>query len=987
MVCIFSCHMQAAAPLLKRAPNLPLQFEENGGRGPQNFPYVAHGARYRMWIGVTENRLVWQDAETHNAAVIRTRFLRANRQGHVVGLKPQAALTNYFLGQLPSEWHAGLKNYAEVGVYDIYAGVDLVYRTNEDNLEYDFVIRPGGDPSAIQLEVSGASELRINSAGDLVSGSGVRQVRWKRPVVYQDAADGRKPVEGKFELNGRRVRFHVGSYDRKRRLVIDPVLKYASYVGAVGGLNSTTGSNGARGIGTDAAGNVYIAGASSDNYLPVTPGVVQTGYNGGTSAFLSGDVFVAKFSPVGKLQYLTFLGGRQDDVALSMAVDSAGDAYVAGYTTSSNFPVTAGVLQPKFAGGGGNVCSVYGDGFVAKLNPSGTQLLYSTYLGGSLDDGIGAIAIDAAGNAYVTGATLSLNFPLQSPLQPTMHGSGGEPGTPDCNGAPFQDYGDAFVAKLNPTASALVFSTYLGGSKDDAGTAIALDSAENVYVGGATLSPDFPTTAGAFQTVYHGVDPENQFQNTGDAFIAKLNSSGSALLYSTYLGGTGDDAIASIFVDRADTVYVTGATSSRDFPVTPTAVQSRFAGYIDLPYVIANNYGDAFVTRLNQTGTALLYSSYLGGAHNDEGGGIWVDPSGLIYVVGATDSMDFPVTGNAVQSAFAGDDDDIEADYRPYGDGFLTIIDPASTVPVYSTYYGGTLDDVFLGLAPDLNGNIWITGTTGSSDFKVTSNAFQSSYPGIPGISGDGLLVEFSPTGPNAPTISSVANAASNVLNLVAPGMVFVLYGQNLGPSTLTGSAIDPATGLLSGTVAEVSVLFNNIPSPLVYVLNQQVAGTVPYEVIGLTTVQVVVEVSGVRSAPFSVQVVPSAPGLFSVDFSGKGQAVIYNADNTVNSASNPAHRGSIIQIFATGEGQTVPPGQDGLFSTGTPPKPVLPVSATIGGVPQTQFVYIGAIPGEPPGILQVNLTVDPSTPTGEQPIVVQVGSASSQAGLTVAIQ
>jgi uncharacterized protein (TIGR03437 family) len=981
------CGAQGAA-LPRKLPTLPLSFEENTGQAPKKFQYVAHGAQYQMWIGSAENRLVWSDSPSSEISSVRTRFFGADRNARVRGAALQTAQTNYFIGHSVSEWHTGVRNYGEVRVDGIYPGVDLVYHASQGDLEYDFQVNAGSDPSAIQFEVKGAAGLRIDSEGDLVLGSGLNQVRWKKPAIYQDTIDGRKPVEGAYELKGRRVRFRIGSYDRERRLIIDPVLKYASYFGAPRGVyNASIGSVGVRAIGTDGAGNVYIAGIVNTDQLPVTKGVVQTAYAGGSGAeVLFGDAFVAKFSPVGAILWVTYLGGSHDDMASSLAVDSSGNVYVAGITDSADFPVTSGVLQPVYGGAGGNLCKAFGDAFVAKLNSTGTQLLYSTYLGGSQDDGAAGVTVDAAGNAYVAGSTLSTNFPTQAPLQSSMHGLGGEPTTPDCNGYPLA-FGDVFVAKLNPTATALVFSTYLGGSLDDAATTIAIDSSSNVYVAGATLSTDFPVTPGAFQKANRGTDAQNFFQHSGDGFVAKLNSSGSALVYATYIGGRGDDAIASIFVDKAGTAYLTGATSSPDFPVTKNALQPQYSGYISLPTNVLNNYGDAFVTRLNQTGTGLLYSTFLGGMANDEGEAITVDPSGLVYVAGVTDSSDFPVTNKAVQPTFGGDETSIEIDYRPFGDGFLAVVDPASGSLLYSTFYGGTLDDGFMALALDGNGNVWLTGGTDSTDLHVTSNASQALYPGVPGVSGDGMLAEFSPAGTNPPAVGALENAASNATNVVSPGMIFVLYGQNLGPSNLLNGAADPVSGLLSGTLAQVSVLFNNIPSPLVYVVNKQVAGTVPYELAGQTTAQVVVEVSGVRSAPFTVQVAPSAPGLFSVDFSGNGPAVVYNANNTLNSSSNPASRGSIIQIFGTGEGQTNPAGEDGLFSIGLPPKPLLPVSVTIGDVPQTQFAYVGGVPGEPPGVLQVNVTIAAGTPKGNQPIVLQVGGANSQPNLTVAIQ
>ena len=953
----------------------PLRFEEASGTG---FAYVAHGHNYQLAIGAARNDLTWTDPRTHTFAVIRTRFPGANRRATVQGLDPVVAQTNYFLGSASSKWRTGIQNYSRVRVSGIYPGIDLLFHENAGKLEYDFVCAPGADPSAIRFRIDGARRITVDASGDLVLATAAGDVRWQRPEVRQD--DTR--VAGGFELTGKNtVRFHVADYDRSRALVIDPTLSYGTYFGG-------SGNDWARAIATDGSGNVYITGITSSGNLTVTGGAFQTTYGGQTVDNITGDVFVAKFSPTGTLLWSTFLGGSADDGAFGLAVDSAGNAYVTGFTNSSNFPVTQGVFQSKFGGFGGNSCNRFGDAFVAKLNPAGTQLIYSTYLGGSLDDIGAAITIDSSGNAYVAGASLSRNFPVTSGVvQGFMSGSGGQIGRPNCNGAPAFDTGDAFITKMNPTGTALIWSTYLGGGFDDAAMAIALDSSQNVYVAGATLSTDFPTQ-NPLQSKFGGTDPLNEFFHSGDGFVAKLNSSGTSLIYSTYLGGNGDDAIYSIFVDAAGTAYVTGPSSSQNLPVTSKAVQSRFGGYYNLPPLVEQNQGDTFVAHLNATGNALLYATYLGGSANEIGTGITVDSAGLIYVVGASDSTDFPVTSNALQKIMDGDGG--LGNYVPVGDGFLAIIDPNSTSLVYSSYLGGSMDDWFSGVTLDSSGNLWTVGGTLSTNFPVTANAAQKSYGGDQpslGQRGDAILVKFATGGGTGPNITGVQNAAGYTSNLVSPGMVFVLYGNNFGPPALTSGSYD-ANGNLATTQSGATIYFDSHPAPIVYTSATLASGIVPYEVYNQTSTQITVNYNGQTSAPFTVPVQAAVPGIFSADFTGSGAAFAFNHDLTRNSPANPAAATSLIVVFGTGEGQTLIPGTDGKVVTDPNllTKPILTCTATVGGQPAV-IDYCGTVPDVVEGEFQLNLHSDANVGSGPQKIVVSFGPYQSQANLVVYIQ
>ena len=432
----------------------------------------------------------------------------------------------------------------------------------------------------------------------------------------------------------------------------------------------------------DTAGNAYVTGfttgfTTSTPYFPTTAGAYQTTFGGGYD-----DAFVTKLNPTGTaLVYSTYLGGTSYDTGTGIAVDTAGNAYVTGTTGSADFPTTLGAYQTTYGG--------YDDAFVTKLNPTGTALVYSTYLGGtSYDTGTG-IAVDTAGNAYVTGTTGSADFPTTLGAYQTTYGGNG----------------DAFVTKLNPTGTALVYSTYLGGTSDDVGYGIAVDTAGNAYVTGYTTSyttsPYFPTTAGAYQTSFGG--------GYDDAFVTKLNPTGTALVYSTYLGGTSDDVGYGIAVDTAGDAYVAGYTTS-PFPTTAGAYQTTFGG----------GYDDAFVTKLNPTGTALVYSTYLGGTSYDTGTGIAVDTAGNAYVTGTTGSADFPTTLGAYQTTYGGN-----------GDAFVTKLNPMGTALVYSTYLGGTGNEVGYGIAVDTAGNAYVTGfTTSTTDFPTTAGAYQTSFGG-----------------------------------------------------------------------------------------------------------------------------------------------------------------------------------------------------------------------------------------------------------------
>ncbi|MEO8371128.1 MAG: SBBP repeat-containing protein, partial [Candidatus Solibacter sp.] len=706
--------------------------------------------------------------------------------------------THHLEGADPAAWRTGVSAYRKVRYSEIYPGIDLVFYGNGKMLEYDYVLRPGADPASIRMRISGADKVRIDAAGDLVLGTGEQDVRWKRPVIYQPGEQSRS-VEGRFALDNRGlVRFQVGPYDRSRELVIDPVLAYSTYLGG-------TGNEAIRAVAADNAGNVFVAGITTTPSLPVSH-AVQPAYGGNTTALINGDAFVAKFNSTGALVYLTYLGGSGDDFATGIALDSAGNAWVTGGTSSSNFPVSAAAFQRTYGGAGGNGLMRMGDAFLSKIGPNGDALLYSTYLGGSLDDVGTAVTLDSAGNIYVTGSTRSRNFPVLQPLQAEFAGAGGEQEFPKYEVVPF-DAGDAFITKFAAANQAMVYSTYLGGRLDDMPTTIAVDSAGSAYIAGHTLSTDFPTTTGAYQRVNRGSNlDENIFWNFGDAFIAKLNPAGNQLVYSTLLGGTGDDFISSIALDSTGAAYVTGATCSTDFPSTVGVYQKSMRGPSSAP-VADVLIGDAFLAKLNPTGTGLAFSTHLGGTGDDAGTAVRLDALGNVYVAGFTDSNDFPTTADGLQRAFGGRGQ--QNQNQNYGDGFLVMFDAAGAKLTYSTFFGGLFDDEVMAMALDATGNVYLGGSTVSRNLN-TKSAFQPAYGGFNNVSrvhGDGFLTVISgfPTPPpvvTGPSVAGITNAASFGAGVVSPGMIFTLFGKGVGPDAVAGAALAP-NGTLATLIAE----------------------------------------------------------------------------------------------------------------------------------------------------------------------------------------
>jgi hypothetical protein len=712
-----------ATPRLQNFARTPLSFEANQDQTDAQVQYLARGPGYTVFLTATEAVLALRPAATAAnsrgmaalprtrrgsagsaiaqsgegtvddvQAVVRMQLLGSNPESLATGADQQPGRVNYFRGNDPSKWRTQIPTYARVKYEDVYPGIGLVYYGNQKQLEYDFVVGPGADAGQIRLWFAGAQSLNVNDDGDLEVRAGEQVLLQHKPVVYQEMAGERRQVAANFVVHGQEVSFTLGGYDRDRPLVIDPVLSYSTYLG--GSASSNTNGDQGYGIAVDAAGNVYVSGLTASPDFPTAKALQPN--NAGDPSMAGNaaeDAFVTKLSADGTvLVYSTYLGGSDSDQGHGIAVDSSGNAYVTGFTYSVDFPTVnplQGALERLY----------HGNAFVAKLSADGSALIYSTYLGGSGNNGNNAgapgwdqgtgIAVNALGNAYVTGWTDSRDFPTVKPLQGTFRGN----------------YLNAFVCQLTADGSALIYSTYLGGSGPlgDYGSSIALDAAGNAHVTGFTTSPDFPTV-NALQPVLRS--PPDAFPGS-NAFVAKLTADGSALVYSTYLGGTGaNDVGTSIAVDVGGNAFVTGSTSSPDFP-TANALQPTLRGA-----------ANAFVAKLSPDGSTLVYSTYLGGSKFEGNGGIAVDAAGNAYVVGQTLSPDFP-TVNALQGALG----------SPNGNGFVAELSADGSAMVYSTYLGGSGGDLAHRIALDAAGNAYVTGWTSSADFP-TANPLQPTLKG-----------------------------------------------------------------------------------------------------------------------------------------------------------------------------------------------------------------------------------------------------------------
>lgn len=774
--------------------DLPMSFTANQGQAAAVVKFMARGQGYSLFL-TADDAVLGLRGTSHDPAsppaVVRMRRVGGNEHPQVTGLDPLGGTSNFFLGNDPSRWQRDVPSYARVKYTAVYPGIDQIYYGNQRQLEYDFVVAAHADPSPILLAFDGVQALTIDRDGNLLLQTPDGTITQQRPIIYQDIDGRRQHVDGRYALAADdHVGFEIASYDVRHPLVIDPVLSYATFLG---GNSNDIG----HAIAVDGEGNAYITGETlSTNFPGVGADSIQQSKLGAAN---SPDVFVTKLNAAGSaIVYSTYLGGSGADRAYAIALDGSGNAYVTGETdsqvvsgTGTPFPTTAGAFQPVYRLGG--------DAFITKINAAGNALVYSTYLGGSgFERGYG-IAVDGGGSAYVTGHTNSAigsgSFPTANAVQPLNGGSV-----------------DAFVTKLNASGTALIYSTHLGGSASENsiyGGAIAVDSGGNAYVGGTTASPDFPgANASAIQPTNGG--------GFNDGFVVKFNAAGG-LIYGTYLGGNGYDEINGLAINSGGDVFVVGYTDSINFPTIAPRQPSKGTG------------NDAFVARLNAGGSALVYSTYLGGNGSDIAYHLAVDGASNAYVAGFTQSSDFPVLQPFQSTGFGS------------GDAFVTALTAGGNALIYSSRMGGSFGAEHAhGIALDSGGNAYLTGQTNSTNFP-TANPLQATL-GTGGT--DAFVVKVAAPAPTVlgpPTNLMAATITGNTVTLawtapansitptgyvleggVAPGEVLASIATNSTATMFTFVAptgafyirLHSVAGVMKSEASNEIRIFVNVPAP-----------------------------------------------------------------------------------------------------------------------------------------------------------------------------
>ncbi len=957
---------------------LPVSFIENQGQTDARVRYYARGNGYAFYMTPSEVMLTFarhDDAatarQTPDGAALALQFLDSNPGVEPQGADRTAGVINDLRGSDSSQWHTQIPQFRDVVYPDLWPGIDLRLREQFGVLKYEFHVQPGASPSDIRLAYDGADNLGISSAGGLQISTPIGMLEDSVPLSYQTIGGQQVPVTSSYVLGSGSTgddgfSFAVGDYQRDHELIIDPGVQYATFLG---GSSDEKPAN----IAVDAGGNAYIGGTTQSPNFPTTTGAFDR--TGAAQNFA--DAFVTKLNPAGTaLVYSTFVGGSNMEFASGLAIDAAGSAYVTGQTKSSNYPTTGGAFDRSL-----NIppncprCATDNtDNFVFKLNAAGSALVYSTYLGGTEYDAARGIAVDSGGNAYVTGETLSSDYPTTTgAFDRTRTG----------------EY-DMFLTKLNPTGSALAYSTFIGGTAVDNGDHVAVDSGNNAYVVGSTSSTDFPTTAGAFDTTHNGAF---------DGTVMKVNPAGSALVYSTFLGGSDFDGGAAVTVDGAGSAYVVGGTPSANFPVTAGAYDTTF------------NNGDAYVTKFNPAGSALVYSTFIGGSDFDSVGSIVLDGAGNAWLGGGTSSVDFPVTAGATDSTFNGG-----------GDGTITQLNAAGSALLFSTFIGGSQADGTYDIARDPTGDVYVTGSTFSQDFPVTVGAFDRVWNGDPLIFwGDAFVAKIDvdangstptepPAVPGAPTLVSPANASSQpqpitfdwsnttsatsyqvqiddssafTAPLVRDQTVTASEYSTTGLPTTThfwrvrGINVAGVAGAWSATrsvtpqaappPAQLSTLDLN---PSTVAGGTQSAGTAITDVAA--TDGGVVTLSSSNPAVASVPATATiAPNGFTATFAVSTVAVATTTSVTITASFNGATRSAVLTVT----GGSAPAGPTLQSVTISP-------SSVTGGDPTSGFVSLSG--GAPAGGATVALSSSNSA-LASVPASVTVGSGSTAWGFSVA--
>lgn len=757
-VCCFSLPASAQNIRVSQAAEygrVPLTFEVNKGQANPRAKFLVHGRGYTVHLttdGMVLSLRTQQDPRStsrsstgsrtiNGANVLEIRLQGANSKSAAVGEQLQPGIVNYFIGRDPANWRTNIPTYARVRYKNIYPGIDLVYHGNHQQLEYDFELQAGSRPEQIAFEIRGANSARLDGSGNLIIKLNGSTLQVLCPVVYQMRQGERVPVKGAYFMKDpTHLGFRISEYDRSQALVIDPVLAYSTYLGG-------SGTDTAGGMAVDSTGNLYLTGYTDSDDFPLgTSGLPANAYH----------VFVSKLDASGSnLLFTDFIGGNGDDTGVGLVLDRSNGVFVTGSTTSSNFPVVNGYQQTQ--------PGPY-TGFLTHVSQDGSSLLYSTYLGGSSFDQPMSIAINHSGQVYVAGVTMSRDYPTANAFQGSV--------SPN-QGGNYGDYG--FITKFSEDGSSLIYSTYLAGNSNVIQTcgsttcwpepytdltAISLDANDNLYVTGTTNTYNFPTTSGAY-LVSNSTDG-----NAYVSYVTKLTSAGG-LGYSTYFYGSSSDWIStsSIAVDSTGSAYVTGmAASDGTFPITVTSICD--------PEVNGSACGYAFATKFDPAGSTLLYSTFLGPYNYASPYTILLDSQMNAYILANTMSPLYQ-TLNPVEG------------YRNGFDVLLVEISADATAQLFSTYLGGSGDETPSGMALDTEENVYIAGSTGSSDFPVTQGAFQTQFAG----NGDTFLAKiFTGTAPLLSLSSTALQFSSTAVGLQSPAINVQL--QNLSAMPLTIASI-----------------------------------------------------------------------------------------------------------------------------------------------------------------------------------------------------
>lgn len=651
-------------------------FTKNLGQCSHNdveYYYNGNGLNVLFYKSSVEYSLLKYTREGTLEFTYKTTFIGSNRV-QPLGVNKLQCESNYLLGNRSDAWYIGIPNYREIEFPRIYENIDLIYHLSGPEMKYEFVVHPGGDVSELQILFDGIEALELDEGnGDLLLSTPLGQVREYAPVSFQVIHGEMVNVESEFiKMGSNVVGFQVQDFDQSIPLVVDPGLNYSSYIG---GSESDRGYS----LCVDDKGSSYFTGSTSSVNLPIMNGPPNNTYHG------SQDVFIVKMNPEGTdLVYSTYIGGRMDDESYDIAIYPNGGPVITGYTESHDFPTTNDAYQGINKG-------TPKDAFLLILGADGSTLRYSTYLGGTYSETGYGVYVDDTGHTYVTGYTTSFDFPTSQ----------------DANDTSQNGKQDVFICKFNKTLTDLDFSTYIGGSEKDIAYDICSDESSFTYIAGYSMSEDFPVTSGSFDGTF------NKNNETSDSFVLKLAKDGSTIEYSTFIGGNHTDISYGITLDDDDCPIITGETLSSDFPVSHGSFDTEFNGR-------HGRDSEAFVTKLEHDGSAIVFSTFVGGTIDDIGYDIATDDLGRIFIVGATKSPDFPVTEGAYEESKSGT--------NSTSDVFITKLDGNGSSIVYSTFFGGSENDVARSLAIDGQSSVYFSGYTSSTDYPTLIQSFDSTY-------------------------------------------------------------------------------------------------------------------------------------------------------------------------------------------------------------------------------------------------------------------